>query len=117
MTMAPVASTSSPITGRLASVGLRYQSYKPASEPPGPAMSPSSDIAMSRRTSAITSPLPSLIVERPRSHDQTGVASRGHPHGLSQGREELDQKVGDDLGPLGPPSRARLRHDTQITEG
>src|SRR4029453_17055633 len=117
MTMAPVASTSSPITGRLISVGLKYQSYRPASEPPGPAMSPSSETARSRRTSAITCPfLRSLIVERPRSHDQTDVAPRTHRPVLGQARHELDQQVRDDLWLLGAPASAGVWHDTQITE-
>jgi hypothetical protein len=54
ITMAPVVATRSSITGWLTSDGLKYQSYRPASAPPDPATNPSSETAMSRRTSAMT---------------------------------------------------------------
>ena len=57
------------ITGRLASDGLKYQLYRPASAPPGPAINPSSEIAMSNRTSAKTTPLSLAVDDRGYCHD------------------------------------------------
>src|SRR4029453_3317452 len=56
MTMAPVVATSSSITGRLTSDGLKYQSYRPTSAPPGPPTNPSSETAMSKMTLAMITP-------------------------------------------------------------
>jgi hypothetical protein len=97
MMIAPVVLTSSSTTGRLTCVGLKYQSYRPPSAPPGPQISPSSDTAMSSSTRAMVALLQSArsLHSRRRPKGTKFIAALGiepitarrRPHRLNPGRE------------------------------
>jgi hypothetical protein len=79
--IAPVVLTSSSTIGRLTSEGLKYQSWRPPSAPPGRQINPSSEITMSSNTVAMVV-LPS-VTEVAERHRVVDVDARRSPHSSS----------------------------------